>query len=133
VDAAYLRVTIPSAATGGAFTVIHGHMAPLLEGSPAHIHDGHDEAFYVLSGRMRFRLGDREQDVETGGTAYAPRGLAHGFANAAAEPALYLAIVSPSGYEDYFREVEAHLQKTGTMPDLEQTRRLMDAYATRLA
>lgn len=128
-----MRVKVPAEATGGRLTVIHGRMGPLVTGPPAHVHDGHDETFLVLAGRLRFRLGDDHHDVAAGGTVYAPRGLAHGFANIADEPALYLAVVSPSGYEDYFGELEAHLSGTGEMPDTATTRRLMAKYATRLA
>jgi mannose-6-phosphate isomerase-like protein (cupin superfamily) len=129
----HMLVKVPAQATGGAFTVLHGRMESRLDGPPAHIHDRHDEAFYVLSGRLRFRLGDNEHEVTAGGMAFASRGLVHGFANPADEPALYLAVISPSGYELYFREVESHLERFGAIPDREHMARLMARYATRLA
>jgi len=128
-----MLVKIPASATEGRFTVLEGHMAPRLGGPPPHIHDAHDEAFYVLDGRMRFRIGEDERDVVAGEMAFASRQLVHGFMNPTDEPAVYLAVISPSGYEDYFEEVAAYLAKHAAMPDRKQMQVLMRKYATRLA
>ena len=47
--------------------------------APLHLHHGDDEAWYVLEGRLRFILGDREVEATAGGAVFAARGVAHTF------------------------------------------------------
>lgn len=128
-----MRVKVTAGDTLGRFTVLHGEMAPELAGPPAHVHAEHDETFVVLTGRMRFRVGDRFLTAMPGETVYASRRLAHGFANPYDEPARYAAILSPSGYEEYFRQVAEHVARVGTLPGAAVTAELMARHATTLA
>lgn len=128
-----MLVKVAAADTLGRLTVLEGRMAPQLSGPPGHVHDGHDETFIVLEGRMRFRIGDGFQTAVPGETMFASRRLAHGFNNPYDEPARYVAILTPSGYEDYFRKVSAHVAATGAMPDPDLTRDLMAQHHTILA
>jgi len=127
-----MRVKVSAADTQGRLTVLHGQMAPQLAGPPAHVHAGHDETFVVLAGRMRFRIGDRCHTAGPGETVYASRRLAHAVSNPHDEPAHYAAILTPSGYEDYFRSVAQHVADTGALPDPALTAELMAQYATAL-
>lgn len=43
-----------------------------------HAHDGADKFYLVLQGKARMRVGDEEQEVETGGFVWAPAGVPHG-------------------------------------------------------
>ena len=45
--------------------------------APLHAHDTDDEAWYVLDGTLRFRLGDATVRATTGGAVIAPRGTPH--------------------------------------------------------
>ncbi len=87
----------------------------------------------VLEGRMRFRIGNQFHTAVPGETMYASRRLAHGFSNPFHEPARYVAIITPSGYEEYFAKVAKHVGRTGEMPDPAQTRELMSQHSTVLA
>jgi hypothetical protein len=60
-------------------------------------------------------------------------GSVHAFSNPHDEPARYVAILTPSGYEDYFRAVAEHTAKTGGMPDPTLTAELMARHHTVLA
>jgi len=64
---------------------------------------------------------------------FASRGLAHGFSNPFDEPARYVAILTPSGYEEYFAKVAEHAARTGEMPDPARTLELMAQHSTVLA
>lgn len=55
--------------------------------APLHVHHADDEAWYVLAGRLGFRLGDEELSAGPGQTVLAPRGVAHTFWNAGHEEA----------------------------------------------
>jgi quercetin dioxygenase-like cupin family protein len=63
--------------------------------APLHVHRSDDEAWYVLEGTLRFRLGDDEVRAETGAAVLAPRGTPHAYGNAGDAPARYLLITTP--------------------------------------
>jgi mannose-6-phosphate isomerase-like protein (cupin superfamily) len=45
--------------------------------APLHIHHNDDEAWYVLEGRLRVRVGGDDHDVPAGGAVIGPRGVPH--------------------------------------------------------
>ena len=44
-----------------------------------------------------------------------------------------MAILSPSGYEEYFRRVESHVARTGSLPGRDEMVELMAGHRTVLA
>ena len=64
--------------------------------APLHVHHEDDEAWYVLEGALAFQLGDQIVEVEAGGVAFAPRGLAHTYWNPRQERARYLLVMTPA-------------------------------------
>ncbi|HEY7022540.1 MAG TPA: cupin domain-containing protein [Ktedonobacterales bacterium] len=64
--------------------------------APLHVHHGDDEAWYVLEGALAFQLGDQIVEVEAGGAAFAPRGVAHTYWNPRQERARYLLVMTPT-------------------------------------
>jgi mannose-6-phosphate isomerase-like protein (cupin superfamily) len=62
--------------------------------APLHVHHEDDEAWYVLEGALAFQLGDQLIEVEAGGAAFAPRGLAHTYWNPRQEQARYLLVMT---------------------------------------
>lgn len=69
------------------------------EVAPLHVHYNDDEAWYIISGALRFRLADRELVAEAGTTVLVPAGVAHTFGNAGPEPSRFL-IILPAGLDD---------------------------------
>ena len=63
--------------------------------APLHVHHADDEAWYVLEGTLRFRLGDDEVEAGPGTAVLAPRGMPHAYGNAGIEPARYLLVMTP--------------------------------------
>jgi mannose-6-phosphate isomerase-like protein (cupin superfamily) len=64
--------------------------------APLHVHHGDDEAWYVLEGSLRFRIGDEILEVGPGGAVLAPKGTPHAYGNARrGEPARYLLVMTP--------------------------------------
>jgi quercetin dioxygenase-like cupin family protein len=124
------RVKVSASDTAGALTVLEGEMAPGHRGPIEHMHTGHDEAFFVLNGALRFRVGGDYRRLAVGETVFASRGLAHGFSNEGAEPARYLAMLSPSGYEFYFERLAALIRAHGAMPERDVLLRLMAEHGT---
>jgi mannose-6-phosphate isomerase-like protein (cupin superfamily) len=62
--------------------------------APLHVHHRDDEAWYVLDGALRFRLGDRTVEAEAGGAVIAPRGTPHTYWNPRPGPARYLLVMT---------------------------------------
>lgn len=64
--------------------------------APLHVHHADDEAWYVLEGVMRFRLGDQVFEVGPRGAVLAPKGTPHSYGNARpGQPARYLLVMTP--------------------------------------
>ena len=107
------------AETGGELTVLEQVVAPGA-GSSLHRHP-YQEVFYVLDGELEVTgLEDGERVtfiVGSGGTVHAAPGVAHGYRNAGAVPARFLAIMQPAGAEGFFDEVGVWLDEDGRVPD----------------
>jgi quercetin dioxygenase-like cupin family protein len=89
------------AQTGGQLTLFENVIGP-GDGPPLHKHSGEDESWYVLEGRLRFRLGDMLRDAPAGSFVFVPRGTPHCFQNTEAMPARIIVIFTPSGMERFF-------------------------------
>src|SRR5437588_7372667 len=60
-----------------------------------HLHRSDDEAWYVLEGRLGFRLGDEEREVGAGESILVARGTPHSFWNAVLGATRYLLVMTP--------------------------------------
>jgi quercetin dioxygenase-like cupin family protein len=116
--------------TGGALSVVEH---PFAVGAlvPPHIHTREDEYSMVLEGEIGFRSGDREAVLGPGGYITKPRGELHAMWNAGRTPARMLEIISPAGFEGFFREV-ADLVAAGP-PDFEEVARAAVRYGLEFA
>ena len=70
-----------------------------------HLHTREDEYSIVTEGEIGFRSGDREVVLGAGGYITKPRGEMHAMWNAGDVPARMIEIISPSGFENFFREL----------------------------
>ena len=100
-----VRFLIDGEATGGAFSLVEHPLPPRALGSPLHTHRNEDEYSFVLEGRFGIQLGNEVVEAGPGDLVFKPRGVAHAFWNAGEEPARLLELISPAGFEDYFREL----------------------------
>ena len=71
---------------------------------PPHIHTLEDEFSIVLEGRIGFRSEDQEVVLAAGGYIIKPRGEVHAMWNAGTTPARMIEVISPAGFEDFFRD-----------------------------
>ena len=67
--------------------------------SEAHVHDGEDDAFYILDGEMTFVIGEEEVAAPPGTFVLAPPGIEHGFRNDGDVPVRMLNIHAPAGFD----------------------------------
>ena len=72
-----------------------------------HCHTREDEVFRVVSGRFRISCGHESFDGGPGLTVVAPRGVPHRWANLTDSEARLLCIVTPGGFEGFFKDLDA--------------------------
>jgi len=95
---------IDGADTGRALSIVEH---PFAVGAlvPPHVHTREDEYSIVLEGEIGFRSEDREVVLGPGGYIIKPRGEIHAMWNAGSTPARMIEVISPAGFEGFFREL----------------------------
>lgn len=83
-------------------------------GPQEHTHAYEDEAFYVISGKLNVRVGERAFTALEGSFVLMPRGEPHSFKVESA--ASLLTIMSPAGFERFLEERSDHLRAAGSVP-----------------
>ena len=64
--------------------------------APLHVHHADDEAWYVLEGVLRFRIGDETYEAGPGSAVLAPKGTPHAYGNARrGQSARYVLVMTP--------------------------------------
>jgi mannose-6-phosphate isomerase-like protein (cupin superfamily) len=110
-----ILVRVPAEVSGGSFTLLEE--VPPLADTPLHVHRNEDELFYVLEGEHVFRVGEEEHRVGPGGLVFAPRGVPHSQRRVVPGQGRELVLVTPGGFEGFFRELAA-AQAAGSLgPD----------------
>jgi quercetin dioxygenase-like cupin family protein len=96
-------VKATAADTGGSIGAVDASVPP--GGGPVpHIHPGHDEIFYLLSGALEFSDEEDTFVAGPGDLLFVPRGRRHGFTNTGLHPARMLFLYTPGGVEQVFVE-----------------------------
>jgi mannose-6-phosphate isomerase-like protein (cupin superfamily) len=62
--------------------------------APPHLHRSDDEAWYVLEGTLRIRVGNEEVEARSGSAAFVPRGTPHTYWNPEPSPTRYLLVMT---------------------------------------
>ncbi|MGW0964672.1 cupin domain-containing protein [Streptomyces sp. NPDC002516] len=102
----HMRVLEDGSHTGHRLAIAESVLAPHTQGPPQHRHARHDEGFYILSGTVRFTVGDQDHDATTGTLVMVPPGTPHTFANPTDQPAVMLSTFTPDLYVQYFRDLQ---------------------------
>lgn len=125
------RVLEDGSTTQGRLGVVECRIPPAWPGPPQHLHQAHDESFFVLTGHVRFVSGSTEHILSPGGLFLAGIGTPHTFGNPDAdEPASLLLTVTPERYVGYFRELQDLSPGPDGLLDPAEIRALMVRYAT---
>ena len=102
-----VRFMIDGAEADKRFSLVEHPMSPRALAAPLHLHTREDEYSYVLEGRMGALLGDDVVEAGPGDLVHKPRNQWHTFWNAGDEPCRILEIISPAGFENFFRDLSA--------------------------
>ena len=100
-----VRFMIDGIDAGERFSLVEHAMSPRALAAPLHRHTREDEYSFVLEGRMGALLGDEVVEAGPGDLVFKPRLQWHTFWNAGDEPCRILEIISPAGFEQFFREL----------------------------
>jgi mannose-6-phosphate isomerase-like protein (cupin superfamily) len=100
-----VRFMIDGPEAGERLSLVEHPMSPRALAAPLHRHTREDEYSYVLQGRMGALLGDDVVEAGPGDLVFKPRHQWHTFWNAGDEPCRILEIISPAGFERFFREL----------------------------
>ncbi|WP_432141906.1 cupin domain-containing protein [Streptomyces sp. bgisy084] len=101
-----MRVLEDGSNTGHRLGLAESVLAPHTPGPPQHRHAQHDEGFYIISGTVRFTVGEKDYDATAGTLVMVPPGAPHTFANTTDHPAVMLSTFTPDLYVQYFRDLE---------------------------
>ena len=96
---------IDSADSGGRFSVVYHPITPRSLVAPLHRHHREDEYSYVLTGKLGALLGEEVVTAGPGTWVFKPRGQWHTFWNEGDTPCEIIEVISPGGFEDFFREL----------------------------
>ncbi len=100
-----VKWAVDGPAAAGRFAIVHHPISPHALAAPLHYHHNEDELSYVLTGRLGAMLGDTVVIAETGSWVFKPRYQWHTFWNPDDKPCEIIELISPAGFENYFREV----------------------------
>ena len=89
--------------SGGALSIVE-HPFEVGALVPPHVHTLEDEFSIVVEGEIGFRSEDQEVVLGPGGYIVKPRGQVHAMWNAGSTPARMIEVISPAGFEGFFRE-----------------------------
>jgi quercetin dioxygenase-like cupin family protein len=112
--------------TGGAVSIVE-HPFPVGALVPPHLHTREDEYSIVTEGEIGFRSGDREAVLGPGGYITKPRNELHAMWNAGSVPARMIEVISPAGFENFFREL-SELLLSVSEPDVSRIAEIAGRY-----
>jgi mannose-6-phosphate isomerase-like protein (cupin superfamily) len=73
-------------------------------GPEAHVHASEDDSFYVLDGELTFELDEGDVPAPAGTFVLVPPGVRHTFRNDGAEPARFVNVHAPAGFDERLRD-----------------------------
>jgi mannose-6-phosphate isomerase-like protein (cupin superfamily) len=72
---------------------------PHRRGPDSHAHDAEDDSFYMLEGELVFTVDGEDVTAGPGTFVLVPPGVEHTFANRAEEPARFVNVHAPAGFD----------------------------------
>jgi mannose-6-phosphate isomerase-like protein (cupin superfamily) len=106
-DGMFDRFMIGPGESGGRFALVEHRIPAKALAAPLHRHSREDEFSFVLVGRLGARLGERDLEAGPGELVFKPRDEWHTFWNAGEAPLRMLELISPAGFEQLFRDLDA--------------------------
>jgi quercetin dioxygenase-like cupin family protein len=109
------QLRVLSSGTQGHDVAVVDTSLPPGSGSGRHVHNSHEEAFFVIEGTVHLELAGAEVDAGPGSFLLAERGQVHAFSNRTAEPARMLAIYAPASALAYLDDLATVVHPDGSV------------------
>lgn len=100
----FVQLIVTGEHTDGRFVMAYHESHPSSQ-PPLHEHENDDEIFVILDGQITFWALDQEVTLGAGDTIVLPKHVPHTFQVSADKGAKWLVLLSPSGFENFWREV----------------------------
>ncbi|MGI9557532.1 MAG: cupin domain-containing protein [Solirubrobacterales bacterium] len=91
--------------TDGKLFMSETTLAPDTAGPPEHFHETLHDMFYVLEGTLSISVDGEMQQLAAGSFICVPPRTAHAISNSGSVPARFLNIATPSGWENFMRDL----------------------------
>jgi mannose-6-phosphate isomerase-like protein (cupin superfamily) len=101
-------------------------VVPGFPGPPPHTHETLHDMFFILEGTLTFQIRDETIEAGPGTFIGVPPGTVHTFSNTSNAPARMLNFNTPSGWENYMRDL-AEASKDGP-PSQDEIGRIASRY-----
>ena len=113
---ATIHVQATATETSGANSLIELTVPGHFTGAPLHYHQTFIESFYVLEGQIVTTRGDETRIAGRGTLTHMPIGVVHGYHNATDDPARFLVICTPGGFDTFFTDLIAWMKREPQWP-----------------
>jgi quercetin dioxygenase-like cupin family protein len=100
-----VRFMIGGAQTGNTLALVEHPIEPGTLAAPVRTHRHEGEYTFVLEGEIGGQIEDEVRIARPGDLVFKPRNVPHAFWNPAGKSSGLLEIISPAGFEQYFREI----------------------------
>jgi mannose-6-phosphate isomerase-like protein (cupin superfamily) len=115
---ARLSFVADEAETDGRYAVSLAIARPGDPGTTPHVHQEHDDVFFITDGALMFEVAGEAFEAPAGTFVLIPSGLRHRWWNPGGEPSTFLNIHVPGyGFESFIRELSALSVAGAASPD----------------
>lgn len=99
---ATIHIKATARETNRAHSLIELTVPARFPGATLHYHKTFVESFYILEGQIEVIRGEETITATAGKLLHMPIGMIHGFHNATDQPARFLVICTPGGFDSFF-------------------------------
>lgn len=118
LDGSRMSFLVRGEDTGGSMAFWEFTLPAGGQGPPPHVHNGHDEVFYIVEGDLTVHTADGPAQAGPGSMVIVPRGSQHTFSNDGTTTMRMVGAFAPPDFEHYFDDLAAELAKhEGRRPD----------------
>jgi mannose-6-phosphate isomerase-like protein (cupin superfamily) len=125
IDLGDVTITYVHSDPSSSYSLLEWNAPPGTRSPPVHIHYRTDEGFYVLNGTYAFLRDGERIEAGAGEHVLVTKGQPHTFWNAGPEAASCLIVLTPAGFEGYFRELAERLATAESEEEAFQVRRAL--------
>lgn len=114
IESGEMKFIASSEETNGAFGLVERTQQACYK-TTWHRHDHFEESFYVLEGVWTVQIANEIHEFPAGSFVLIPRGTPHGQGNFTKKPVKLLVLVTPGGFEHFYKDRVESLRRKGAI------------------